>query len=390
MGTARGLPGRAVGPTGGGLQPAAQGPTSPVEVDLDGGGGAPEPLGHVDHRQVVQVVEHHRAALALGQLGQGPGQVDPLGDQRVDRWPGSGPVGRRSGEGVVGPAEHGGAQTASLLEGEVDGDAPHPGTRTVELAHPAPVGIGHREGVVGQLVGPAVVAHHRPGGGHHRLALTGVEAGERGIAMADLADPVGPALPRGPRRRDGRDAAAPARPLAPPHTPTGGRDPRERSRGAPPDRRSFTPMRADVGAAATPRWFTARMFKVIVVGVTEADTARLAAEQAVELARDHGAELHLVAAVADEAALVEAAESAEADRAREIMEGVVSALADRERIQLHALPGAPAKAIVQVADERNADLIVVGSKGAGRRLLSSVPHDVVAAAPCSVLVVKTT
>lgn len=145
-----------------------------------------------------------------------------------------------------------------------------------------------------------------------------------------------------------------------------------------------------MGAAATPRWFTARMFKVIVVGVTEADTARLAAEQAVELARDHGAELHLVAAVADEGALVEVAESTEAERAREIMEGVVSALADRERIQLHALPGAPAKAIVQVAVERGADLIVIGSKGAGRRLLSSVPHDVVAAAPCSVLVVKTT
>ena len=62
------------------------------------------------------------------------------------------------------------------------------------------------------------------------------------------------------------------------------------------------------------------------------------------------------------------------------------------RSTTHVMPGDPAKAILQVASEVGADLIVVGNKrmhGAGR-LLGSVPNDVAHHAHCAVLIVRTT
>jgi nucleotide-binding universal stress UspA family protein len=58
----------------------------------------------------------------------------------------------------------------------------------------------------------------------------------------------------------------------------------------------------------------------------------------------------------------------------------------------HALPGDPAKAILTVAKEVGADLIVVGNKGMkGKgRFLGSVPNDVAHQASCAVLVASTT
>ena len=53
----------------------------------------------------------------------------------------------------------------------------------------------------------------------------------------------------------------------------------------------------------------------------------------------------------------------------------------------------PADAILDVAEEREADLIVVGNKGmtgAKRFLLGSVPNKVSHHAPCSVLIIRTT
>jgi nucleotide-binding universal stress UspA family protein len=55
--------------------------------------------------------------------------------------------------------------------------------------------------------------------------------------------------------------------------------------------------------------------------------------------------------------------------------------------------GDPADAILDVAEEREADLIVVGNKGmtgAKRFLLGSVPNKVSHHAPCSVLIIRTT
>ena len=54
--------------------------------------------------------------------------------------------------------------------------------------------------------------------------------------------------------------------------------------------------------------------------------------------------------------------------------------------------GDPADAILDVAEEQSADLIVVGNKGmtgAKRFLLGSVPNKVSHHAPCSVMIIRT-
>jgi nucleotide-binding universal stress UspA family protein len=51
--------------------------------------------------------------------------------------------------------------------------------------------------------------------------------------------------------------------------------------------------------------------------------------------------------------------------------------------------GDPVDVILSTAEELNADLIVIGSKGIERRILGSVPNSVVHDAQCDVLVVHT-
>ena len=61
-------------------------------------------------------------------------------------------------------------------------------------------------------------------------------------------------------------------------------------------------------------------------------------------------------------------------------------------VEVFALQGDPADAILDVAEERGSDLIVVGNKGmtgAKRFLLGSVPNKVSHHAPCSVLIIRT-
>ena len=62
-------------------------------------------------------------------------------------------------------------------------------------------------------------------------------------------------------------------------------------------------------------------------------------------------------------------------------------------VTTYAREGDPADAILDVAEERGADLIVVGNKGmtgAKRFLLGSVPNKVSHHAPCAVMIVRTT
>jgi nucleotide-binding universal stress UspA family protein len=126
-----------------------------------------------------------------------------------------------------------------------------------------------------------------------------------------------------------------------------------------------------------------RMFRTIVVGTDGSDTARQAVREAVELAAAPGASIELVSAYAPgrredvEATLREAGEEVEAS-------GVA--------VRTYAREGDAADAILDVAEERGADLIVVGNKGmtgAKRFLLGSVPNKVSHHAPCSVLIIRT-
>ena len=63
------------------------------------------------------------------------------------------------------------------------------------------------------------------------------------------------------------------------------------------------------------------------------------------------------------------------------------------KVDTFAREGDAADAILDVAEETHADLIVVGNKGmtgAKRFLLGSVPNKVSHHAPCSVLIIRTT
>jgi len=62
-------------------------------------------------------------------------------------------------------------------------------------------------------------------------------------------------------------------------------------------------------------------------------------------------------------------------------------------VNTYARQGDPSDAIIDVAEERGSDLIIVGNKGmtgAKRFLLGSVPDKISHHAPCSVMIIRTT
>jgi nucleotide-binding universal stress UspA family protein len=147
------------------------------------------------------------------------------------------------------------------------------------------------------------------------------------------------------------------------------------------------------------------VFGSIVVGTDGSDTAREAVRQAVELAARLGARLEIVSAYepVPGARLREEAQQAPADlqwlvNPREDVDATLREAAEAAReggveAVTYARQGDPADAILDVAEERGADLIVVGNKGmtgARRFLLGSVPNRVSHHAPCSVLIIRTT
>ncbi len=147
------------------------------------------------------------------------------------------------------------------------------------------------------------------------------------------------------------------------------------------------------------------MFKSIVVGTDGSDTATQAVRQAIDLARSLGATLELVSAYEPVPAKrlreerLEAPEDMQwAISPREDVDTTLEAAAVLAReggvdANVYARQGDPADAILDVAEEREADLVVVGNKGmtgAKRFLLGSVPNKVSHHAPCSVLIIRTT
>jgi nucleotide-binding universal stress UspA family protein len=148
------------------------------------------------------------------------------------------------------------------------------------------------------------------------------------------------------------------------------------------------------------------MYGSIVVGTDGSDTAKEAVRQAAELAKAMGAQVLLVSAYEpvpesrlrhersdvpeDVSWMVNPREDVQAvldDEAERITEAGVA------EVETFAREGDPADAILDVAEEKNADLIVVGNKGmtgARRFLLGSVPNKVSHHAPCNVMIVRTT
>ena len=148
------------------------------------------------------------------------------------------------------------------------------------------------------------------------------------------------------------------------------------------------------------------MFKRILVGTDGSDTASLAVEHAIGLAKATGASLDVVTAYEPPGG-----EGISREERVEVPGDVQYGLGPRQEVNLvldraageaekagieahtHAREGDPADALLDVAEETGADLLVVGNKGmtgAKRFLLGSVPNKVSHHAPCGVYIVRTT
>jgi nucleotide-binding universal stress UspA family protein len=147
------------------------------------------------------------------------------------------------------------------------------------------------------------------------------------------------------------------------------------------------------------------MFSSIVVGTDGSDTATRAVREAVDIAGALGATLELVSAyapVSEQRLRAERRDAPEevqwAINPRQEVEAALTDAAEIARaagvnVNTYARQGDPADALLDVAEERKADLVILGNKGmtgAKRFLLGSVPNKVSHHAQCSVLIVRTT
>jgi nucleotide-binding universal stress UspA family protein len=144
------------------------------------------------------------------------------------------------------------------------------------------------------------------------------------------------------------------------------------------------------------------MFKSIVVGTDGSETADVALQRAIDIAKLTGAKLHIVSAyepapahVGGNQPVAEAAEwSVGSDfKVEAVLERAQDTAAGGElQVEVHAPKGDAADSLIDTAKAQSADLIVLGSRGmrGARRLLGSVPNKVSHHAPCDVLIVQTT
>jgi nucleotide-binding universal stress UspA family protein len=136
----------------------------------------------------------------------------------------------------------------------------------------------------------------------------------------------------------------------------------------------------------------------IVVGLDFSEMSERALQVAVNLARQAGgAELHLVHVVTPPVAGTELAPSFDvgemAQAARAKLEGAIARMAEWRAISAmaHVVVGVPHREIPRVAEDAEADLIVIGThgrRGLDRLIFGSVAEHVVRFAHCSVLTVR--
>jgi nucleotide-binding universal stress UspA family protein len=144
------------------------------------------------------------------------------------------------------------------------------------------------------------------------------------------------------------------------------------------------------------------MAESIVVGTDGSDSAKQAVREAVRLAKALGAQLHVVSAFeplrgariagAPEGAAKVWAPLPDAAVESTLQQAAAAVRASDVSVETHAVQKDPADALLEVADEVDANLIVVGSKGmhgARRFALGNVPNQVSHKARCNVLIVWT-
>jgi nucleotide-binding universal stress UspA family protein len=139
------------------------------------------------------------------------------------------------------------------------------------------------------------------------------------------------------------------------------------------------------------------MITTVAVGTDGTTTAAEAVRLAAEVARRFDSKIVLLSAF-DESRASRSPTDPEGEwsyspetRLREILNRAEEDLR-REGLEASVRidAGDPGDVLVRLADECEADLLVVGNKGMQRRVLGSVPNTITHRAPCSVLVVKTT
>ena len=144
------------------------------------------------------------------------------------------------------------------------------------------------------------------------------------------------------------------------------------------------------------------MAESIVVGTDGSDSAGRAVDEAVRLAKALGADVHVVSAFeplrgaripsAPAGAAKVWAPLPDAQVEARLHEAAASVRMREVNVVTHAVEKDPAEALIAVADEVGASLIVVGSKGMHspkRFVLGSVPNKVSHSARCNVLIVST-
>lgn len=147
------------------------------------------------------------------------------------------------------------------------------------------------------------------------------------------------------------------------------------------------------------------MFDRIVVGTDGSETAKEAVTTAIELAKLSKASLDVVSAYEPipQQRLKEEGEGISGDvshvvNPREDVQFILDKAAAEAKkakvdVSTHPREGDPADAILDVAEENDADLVMVGNKGmtgAKRFLLGSVPNKISHHSPCDVWIVRTT
>jgi nucleotide-binding universal stress UspA family protein len=139
------------------------------------------------------------------------------------------------------------------------------------------------------------------------------------------------------------------------------------------------------------------MISTVAVGTDGSETAEAAVRQAADIARRYDAKLVLLSAYPGPGGFaayagvdLEWASSSKA-HVKTILERSEAALReDGLECESRSGEGDPAEVLVRLAEECDADLLVIGNKGMKRRVLGSVPGTVTRKAECTVMVVKTT
>lgn len=138
------------------------------------------------------------------------------------------------------------------------------------------------------------------------------------------------------------------------------------------------------------------MFKRIIVAIDGSDHSAKALTYAAELAKSYGSSIYLVHAFPHTSDLIGYDEYEKLVARREavgqdILQAARQSLAGTLDIHEELLEGPPAEAILAVAEARQADLIIMGTRGRNSLqglLFGSVSHRVAHYANCPVMLVR--